>query len=317
VSSPASGGTPEWRPGDHETDMSAIGFLPDDVIEAIVDDHPVDPSWAAVTTFVAQLRASGDGPAPRPSRELAALLAGSTALDGALADTAPLLVVTRPVDPDSRAVLTRLDGAPRSNARNGSIKRTTPTRPSRPIDLTGTREGPALRVAGRRRVAKVALGVSLAAAVAGAGTVDILPAAANDAVRSAIEAVTPVRFSDPGEHPKGPDDREPASPGSTSTDDDGSGERPTIADEATGSDHRPDPAAVDEPPGLSGDTGLTRAYETPAEPHAPGTTPAATTPSTVPITDPPDEPGQGQPPGSVPSTVPTPQGTDRRSQPDA
>ena len=93
-------------------------------------------------------------------------------------------------------------------------------------------------------------------------------------------------------------------------------EEPTIADDTTGADHRPDPGAVDEPPGQSGDTGLTRADETPAAPHAPDSTPAATTPAatapgTIPPTGPPDQAdqdGQGGAPESAPSTVPAPRG---------
>ena len=55
----------------------------------------------------------------------------------------------------------------------------------------------------------------------------------------------------------------------------------------------------------SGDTGLTRANETPAEPHAPDTTPAATAPSTVPTHGPPDEADPPEP-AVIPEPFPPP-----------
>lgn len=57
----------------------------------------------------------------------------------------------------------------------------------------GEVDAPPSRVAGLGRVAKLSLGTSLVAAgVLGAGIAGVLPAAANDAVRGAIEVVSPV-----------------------------------------------------------------------------------------------------------------------------
>lgn len=307
--SPAAGGTPERGPGDHEADMSATGFLSDDVIEAIVHDRPVDPSWATLAAFTRQVRALGDGPAPRPSSELAALLGRTTAADAGtdvdLVSTARLPVVAMVDRPGPATEPTDVAGAHRSN---GSSAPTGPTQP------TGSLERPGTVGAGRRRIAKVVLGVAVATAgVAGAGAVGILPAAANDAVRSAIEAVTPVHFADRSDAPTNAGDHGSDAP---TSDDHGSGGTTTIDDGATGADHRPDPSAAGEPPGQSGDTGLTRANETPAEPHAPDTTPTATAPSTVPASGPPDTTGHGAP-ESVPSTVPVRGGPTDDHSPDA
>jgi len=247
--------------------MAATRFLPDDVIEAIVHDQPVDPAHGSLVAFARSVRSLGDGPAPRASNELAALLEHG-------------------LDPDVVSP-------------NGST-------PAKAAVLAG-------KVAGLGVVAKVALGTALAAAgVGAAGAAGVLPSTANEAVRHAIESVSPIEFDD---HDDAPASDDPA-PGSTGSSESpgtsggaAEGDEPTIADDTTGADHRPDPAAVDEPPGQSGETGLTRANETPAAPHAPDSTPAATTPaatapSTIPPKGPPADTGQGGAPESAPSTVP-------------
>jgi hypothetical protein len=258
--------------------MAATRFLRDDVIEAIVHDRPVDPVYASLVAFARSVRALGDGPAPRASEELVALLEHGLG-----------------------ATIVSPNGADAWMAD-----------PSRSVPATVA--GVAGRVAGLGVVAKVALGTAVAAAgVGAAGAAGVLPAAAGEAVRHAIEAVSPIDF---GGHDDDPGATDPA-PGSTGTSGDTTGsDEPTIADDTTGADHRPDPGAVDEPPGQSGDTGLTRADETPAAPHAPDSTPAATTPAatapgTIPPTGPPDQAdqdGQGGAPESAPSTVPAPRG---------
>ena len=264
--------------------MAATRFLPDDVIEAIVHDQPVDPVHGPLVAFARTVRSLGDGPAPRPSSELAALL--EHGLD-------PGTVSPNGDDGDDAATVEVVADPPRSAAATAAA-------------LAG-------KAAGFGIVAKVALGTALAAAgVGAAGAAGLLPSAANDAVRHAIESVSPIEFDDHDDAP-GSDDPAPASPGSSESPgtSGGAAERgePTIADDATGAEHRPDPGAVDEPPGQSGETGLTRANQTPAAPHAPDSTPAATTPaatapSTIPPQGPPAGTGQGGAPESVPSTVP-------------
>jgi hypothetical protein len=257
--------------------MRATRFLPDDVVDAIVRDQPVDPTYAPLVVFARQVRAVGAGPAPRPSPQLAALLEGRTTPDLGTDDAAHLLMATGHGDASGR--------------------------PGR-----GRAAGLTARVAGLGLVAKIGLGASIAAAsVTGAGAAGVLPAAANDTVRHAIEAVSPVEFTDRGDDPSSRADHEPIeSPSSRDPDGQEADDGPAIADDEPEADHRPDPAAVDEPPGQSGETGLTRANETPGASHAPdappSTTPGATSPSTTPGH--PDDPGQGHSPASVPSTVP-------------
>jgi hypothetical protein len=93
-------------------------------------------------------------------------------------------------------------------------------------------------------VAKLGLGTSLAAAgVAGAGVAGVLPAAANDAVRGAIEVVTPVEFH--GNDTTNFGDRVSADATGDSDGENGvDGQQ--IADEAPGAANRPDSGP--EPP---------------------------------------------------------------------
>jgi hypothetical protein len=259
--------------------MTPASLVPDDVIEAIVDDRPVEPSYAHLATFAREVRALGDGPAPVPSGELAVLLRrGPTTAESGLEAPDPTVRPIRPVGPRRRRLVAK--------------------------------------VAGFGLVAKVGLGASVAAAsVAGAGAAGVLPEGANDAVRHAIEAVSPVQFEgdSTGERPSttsapgSPETTDATeAPEATDTTGTGAGTGSTIAGGPSSADHRPGSSAVDEPPGQSGDTGLTRANETPAAPHAPDTTPTTRphpTPSSTTPTGPPGNPGQGSS-GSAPSTVP-------------
>jgi hypothetical protein len=128
----------------------------------------------------------------------------------------------------------------------------------------------------------------------------MLPAAATDAVRGAIEVVSPVDFG-PSDHPdnhgrvvsadaKGDSDGEPGVDGRA------------VAESAPGAAHRADgaPAMPDQPPGQTGETGVTRANQTPAAPHAPDVAP-----STVGDHGSGDPDGDGQP-GTQPADHPTP-----------
>jgi hypothetical protein len=157
--------------------------------------------------------------------------------------------------------------------------------------------------------AKVGLGVSVAAAsVAGAGAAGALPDPANDRVRGAIEAVTPVDFDDPADSddPTRFGDRVSSDATGESDDDNGVDGR-GISDEAPGASHRPTDPGSSNQSNPSDATGLDRADETPAAPHLPDDVPPPTStsdepPSTPPSTVPP-------PVATVPSTVP-PHGND-------
>jgi hypothetical protein len=125
------------------------------------------------------------------------------------------------------------------------------------------------RVASLGFAAKLGLGTAAAAlSMAGAAAAGVLPDQANDAVRHAVEAVTPVEFTEPAnEHPTNFGDRvwrdaTGASDGQPGVDGD------TISDEAPGAAHRP------ADPGAPASTGLDRAAQTPAAPHLPGDVPA-------------------------------------------
>lgn len=156
-------------------------------------------------------------------------------------------------------------------------------------------------------VGKAGLGATVAAAgVLGAGAAGALPGPADDAVRSAIETVSPVDFDASDDSPERfggqvSADATGASDGENGVD------GPSVAATAPGAQHRADDAAPDDPPGTTGETGLTRANQTPAAPHAP-----EVAPSTVPAPGGPADPGvgagadadNGDRPDPVPSTVP-------------
>jgi hypothetical protein len=115
------------------------------------------------------------------------------------------------------------------------------------------------------------LGLGTAAAVlgmAGAAAAGVLPDQANNALRHAVEAFTPVEFPEPtAEHPTNFGDR--VSTDATGASDGENGvDGGTISDQAPGSAHRS--ADAGEP----ADTGLDRAGETPAAPHVPADAPA-------------------------------------------
>jgi hypothetical protein len=173
------------------------------------------------------------------------------------------------------------------------------------------------KVAGLGLVAKLGLGASLvAAAAAGAGAAGALPASANHAVRGAIEGVTPIEFDSHGNDEGNFGDRVSADATGESDGENGvDGQQ--ISDEAPGAANRPDSGPADAP-GQSGETGLTRANQTPAADHAPDT-PGAPSADAGNADDPGDPDGDGEPgtagqggrPDTVPSTVPD-QATDHK-----
>jgi hypothetical protein len=167
------------------------------------------------------------------------------------------------------------------------------------------------KVAGLGLVAKLGLGASVvAAAAAGAGAAGVLPAAATHAVRGAIEGVTPVEFDSNGNDESNFGDRVSADATGESDGENGvDGQQ--ISDEAPGAANRPESGPADEAPGQSGETGLTRANQTPAAEHAPDTPGTASddagTAGEQGDTDGDGEPGNadgGGRPETVPSTVP-------------
>jgi hypothetical protein len=170
-------------------------------------------------------------------------------------------------------------------------------------DQTMTASG---RVASLGFAAKLGLGTAAAAlGMAGAAAAGVLPEQANDAVRHAVEAVTPVEFTEPAdEHPTNFGERVSrdatgASDGQRGVDGD------TISDEAPGAAHRP------TEPGRPASTGLDRAAQTPAAPHLPEDVPAAQAdkpngpPDGVPA-DPPESPNGGASADHTPPSTPGP-----------
>jgi hypothetical protein len=144
--------------------------------------------------------------------------------------------------------------------------------PAPSAQLTALLEGRSLgvaRAAGVRRMAKLGVGASLAAAgIIGAGVAGVLPAAANHAVRGAIEVVTPVQFGDSQDHPDNFGNRV-SSDATGDSDGENGVDGQEISDEAPGADNRDGGNSPDMPPGETGETGQQRADQTPAA-DAPG-----------------------------------------------
>ncbi len=155
--------------GDDASGMTATPPIHDDVIEAIVRGRSVHRVHEPLAAFAREVRALGDEPVPAPSAELTSLIRdGAPARGGAVAVVG---VATRR-NPSGRTGRRRTRGSPR---------------------IVGTTS----RITGLGLAAKIGLGTSLAAAAVGsAGAAGILPAAADDAVRDAIEVVSPVEFNE-------------------------------------------------------------------------------------------------------------------------
>jgi hypothetical protein len=265
-------------------EMGVTLHIPDDVIEAIVHGEPVPDVYAAVSAFAWRLRQLEGAPPPVPSPELAEVLAGRLAPEPAWGRVIELGAVGRPVGRQGRKRMPGIESA---------------------AGLGG-------KVASLGLVAKLGLGTTIAAAgVVGAGVAGMLPASANEAVRGAVEVVTPVNFDKPDKPNFGSRvsaDARGDSDGENGVD----GQQ--ISDEAPGAAHRNGGSRPDQPPGQSGVTGQARADQTPAAGHAPDTpgAPAADAGQ-------PDEPtdsvrgpaSAGGRPATVPSTVPAPANTER------
>lgn len=279
---PPPGGTADDDHDDYDADMTPSRVITDDVIEAMLRHEPVDPAFAQLAAFARHVPAVGDRPVPRPSDELVAMFEGRVRPVPGPADAPE--VATAVASPDVPAAERARPGTPRL----ASL---------------------ASKVAGLGLVAKIGLGTSLAAAsVAGGGAAGVLPPAANDTVRDAIEAVTPVEFTDPDDGPRPSGDRAPSVPstGPGGTDGhEGDGDEPAIDDDAPAAGHGSGPAGTDGSPARPGATSTSATTPAPAGPGVPASTPAATAPSTIPPA-PPSTTGQGGPPPTIPSTVPPP-----------
>jgi hypothetical protein len=256
--------------------MKATPDIYEDLIDAILRGDPIPEAFEPLGAFAEQVRLLGCAPAPPPSPELAKLLARRGA---------DLVVVGTP---GGRSERKRMPGFDRVAGLSG-------------------------KVASLGLVAKLGLGASLAAAAAtGAGAAGVLPASATHAVRGAIEGVTPVEFDSNGNDDTNFGDR--VSVDATGESDGENGvDGQQISDEAPGAANRPDSGPADEAPGQSGETGLTRANQTPAGEHAPDT-PGAASADAGNSDDAGDPDGDGEPgtaddggrPDTVPSTVPDP-----------
>ena len=257
---------------DGDGGMKTAPVIYEELIERIVWGDPIPEAYEPLGAFAEQVRLLESAPAPPPSPELAKLLAGRD-LD--------LVAVGKTGGRSERKRMPGMD---------------------RLAGLTG-------KVASMGLVAKLSLGASLAAAAAaGAGAAGVLPAAANHAVRGAIEGVTPVEFDSEGNDDANFGDR--VSDDATGESDGENGvDGQQISDEAPGAAHRADSGS----PGESGETGLAQANQTPAAEHAPDTpgAPSANAENSAEQGDPDGdgEPGtasEGGRPDTVPSTVPDP-----------
>ena len=172
------------------------------------------------------------------------------------------------------------------------------------------------KVASLGLVAKLGLGTTIAAAgVVGAGVAGMLPASANEAVRGAVEAVTPVNFDKPDKPNFG---QRVSADARGDSDGENGVDGQQISDEAPGAAHRNGGARPDQPPGQAGVTGQARAGQTPAADHAPDTPSADagkpdTTgqPADAAVDGVSGDTSAGGRPATVPSTVPPSAQTER------
>jgi len=168
---------------------------------------------------------------------------------------------------------------------------------------------------GRRRLsplAKVGLGTLAVAGAVAAGAAGVLPAAANDAVRGAIAAVSPVEFGQHHDEPRSDDNfgNRVSSDATGESDGQPGVDGQQTSEEAPGATHR-----SGDTPGQSGVTGLDQANQTPAAPNAPDATGTGQDahPGNGPGVTPGDPDGDGQPgvtpvtgdPHGPPATAPT------------
>lgn len=237
--------------GDSGSEMFRRHLLDDDTIEAVLSGESPSAD-GLLTSFAEDVRLAGTATVPNPSTALAAVLA-----EGFSTDKGDLPVTAARTRRTPAEVMSRL-GA---------------------------------RAAGWGLAAKVGLGLGVAlTGVTAAGAVGVLPDAADNGVRGAIESVTPFEFPDDAADESefgetvstdATDGEEPGVDGSTVADDaqdQGAGAGAGVSDEAE----------VGTVPEDAGSTGIDQADETPAEPYTPDSVPGSSdtadeyTPESVP-----------------------------------
>jgi hypothetical protein len=182
-------------PSDDVAEMPPAPVIDDPTIEAIVRGDDVAVEVRDLAIFAAHVRAVADRPPSRPSPPLARLFAdGLPAVGRAAPVAAEPARARRRSRPGSRH--------PRHLGRTGAPRRARLT---------------LARALGVGLVAKLCLGATAAAAVAGAGASGVLPGPAGRAVRGAIEVVTPVEFRERDPAPAGPRGVRDPSPGTERT----------------------------------------------------------------------------------------------------
>ncbi len=267
--------------GDYDTEMPQRPQLDDAAIEAFFTGQLADEELAPLAGLVEDLHSMTTGPAPAPSLLLAAMLAdGFSTEKGDLLATAASNVT----GPASQAA-----GLPTWRKKKMIIGEF---------------------LAGLSVAAKAAFGISAAAAAVtvGGGAAGVLPAPAQHAVATGVEAVTPFSF---------PDKASPRATfgGTVSTDArDGGVDGKTVSTDAklNGTANRP---------AAPGQNGLDQANTTPAAGHAPTAVPGgrpatAATQSSAGLGTAAGTPAAGHVPASVPASPPAttpPAGTGTQS----
>jgi hypothetical protein len=246
----------------------------DAAIEQVLHGARVGDDGVPLASFVDDLRVMADAPAPPPSPELTALLAGRAATSAASATVASL--------------------SPRRHRRVQARSTRSRSGRSRTSEIR-------VRVAALGLAGKAAVSLALAATVAAGGTTGILPEPATHFVRRAIEAVTPFGLSDhPTEHP-GRSAHAKTDAGVRPGDE--TGESPLSR---PGTQRAAIARAVTDPPPLMNPTTDTTSW---AGSHATkGTSPAREPkPTTPPLTPPAGgDPAGGPPPHAGPPSKPKP-----------
>jgi hypothetical protein len=271
--------------GDHEAGMNLSWHIDEEAVEAIISGEPVDDRFEPLVAFAHQVRATGDGPCPKPSAELTTLFEGHTSAE--LGPGARSVTVTLPV---GTGRVRRAPATPSARKRRPSIAAVT------------------AKVAGLGLLAKIGLGASIGlGGVAAAGATGVLPEPASNAVRTAIDTISPLELRNSSTEQDRFGDR--VSTDATGESDGVPGVHgPDIANEAPGAEHRSPTADDARSQAGEGHRGDNR----PA-PATPDTAPRASVPNTVPdrpdvSEDPPPArdqgPASGQSPGNPPAGRP-------------
>jgi len=240
--------------GDYDNEMSRSCRLDDAVVEALVAGEPAAPDFERVAEFVEAVGHLAFGPAPVPSTALAVVLTEGLRRDQSVSSNE--VVGLAPV-------ASAVDGAETTYWRRRRTARVV-----------------AARVAGLSLVAKVALGISAAAASTAGAAAGVLPAPAQTLVSRAVESVTPFHLPNPTQT-------------GTGTGESGNTDSPQPAnsgDDAPTSATPPSPSVVEPAP-----------PQAPASPVVPDPSPAVGVPVTSTPTS--TEPVEAPPPEEPPTTT--------------